>query len=99
MEFISKLRKFSPKILENKKIAPLIELYKDLELTLKELRRTEEGAKKAYQINVQKLIEQLTLSKKRLERKIINTLLLEKQHLKRKLLKFSEDIHKRLEEI
>lgn len=71
------------------KIDDLIRVYHDLEKTLKHLKENAERnlaiESSLRQINVRKLILQLSRSKRRIERKIGNTLLLEKQHLKRRL--------------
>lgn len=68
-------------------IDELFRVYYDLEKTLQQLRRaySKNAELTIRQINVQKLINQLTRSKRRLERKISNTLLLEKDEIKRKL--------------
>ena len=72
----------------------LIRVYQDLEKTLRALKasagRNLEGSLK--EINVRKLIAQLSRSKRKLERKIGNTLLLEKQHLKRRLKEIASNI-------
>lgn len=73
----------------SKKLEELVRVYEDLENTLKILRRkglTERSP--LHQINVRKLVAQLSRSKRRLERKISNTILLEKQVLKRRLRSF-----------
>ena len=69
-------------------------VYTDLEKTIKGLKATSrrEAECALLHIDVKKLIQQLSRSKKRLERKIGNTLLLEKQHLKRRLGSFAATI-------
>ena len=74
--------------MSNRKIHDLVQVYRDLESTLKHLKRNAERSlamDSSPQINVRKLISRLSRSKKKLERKIGNTLLLEKQHFKRRL--------------
>jgi hypothetical protein len=90
-------------MLKNKKqyVKNLISTYKDLEITLIELKKIYKekisNDKNLQNINLKKLILQLSASKKRLERKIYNTLLLEKQHFKEKLLHITDQIHKKIE--
>lgn len=84
--FLKKVTDRSPLPLTKDPVAELIRVYQDLERTLRDLKKTyDESAVTSIQyINVKKLIEQLSRSKKKLERKINNTLLLEKQQLKRR---------------
>ncbi len=84
--FLQRLYRTSPLLLRQPKIHNLVKIYQDLEKTLKSLRQTRGGGSmNETAINIRKLILQLTISKRRLERKIGNTLLLEKQHLKRRI--------------
>ena len=70
----------------SKKLEELVRVYEDLENTLRVLRRKKLGSGSPLgQINVRKLIVQLSRSKRTLERKISNTILLEKQLFKRRL--------------
>jgi len=67
------------------KLDELVKVYHDLEKTLRGLKAMAERAEcHLGTINVRKLITQLSLSKRRIERKIGNTLLLDKRHLKRR---------------
>ncbi len=83
--------------MKNRKINELLRVYHDLEKTLKQLSASAEKnlhiESSLRQINVRKLINQLSRSKRRLERKIGNTLLLEKQHLKRRLKALTSNLH------
>lgn len=73
-------------LLTKGKLGDLLRVYEDLEKTLKDLRKNRKQSQAArLNINVKNLIQQLTRSKRRLERKIGNTLLLEKQNLKKRL--------------
>lgn len=83
-----KLYETSPKILRAPRIAELVRVYHDLEKTLTGLKRSYnkiQSCESVGAINLMKLIEQLSRSKRRLERKIGNTILLEKQQLKRRI--------------
>lgn len=68
-------------------MSELIRVYQDLERTLKNLRQLAPNGPQAAvrQVNLPRLIDQLSQSKRRIERKIRNTLLLEKEGLKRNL--------------
>ena len=69
----------------SKKLDELVRVYEDLENTLKILRKKHLYDRSTLaQINVKKLIVQLSRSKRSLERKISNTILMEKQLLKRR---------------
>jgi hypothetical protein len=85
--FLHKIYSTSPHRLRGSKINELIRVYQDLEKTLRGLKDTagKSAESSLRQINVRKLIVQLSRSKRRLERKIGNTLLLEKQHLKKRI--------------
>lgn len=78
-----------PRIMKCKKKVELIRAYRDLEKTLAKLnnksRRLKYMDPMLHQINLKKLVIQLTLSKRRLEAKLSNSILLEKQKLKRKI--------------
>jgi len=73
------------------KLQELVHVYEDLERTLKSLRGMAVGGGSLKQIDLKKLVAQLSRSKRKLERKIGNTFLLEKEHLRKKLETF---IHK-----
>jgi hypothetical protein len=68
-------------------IDELFRVYYDLEKTLQQLRRAYQRNSELSlrQIDVKKLMAQLSRHKRKIERKIANTLLLEKDELKRKL--------------
>lgn len=83
----------SSKVIKGKRMDDLIRVYEDLEKTLKTIRDTAgEDGNSTYPINVRKLIEQLSRSKKRLERKIGNKILLKRQNLKRRIKRFADSI-------
>lgn len=65
----------------DKKFSELLRAYEDLESMLSKLKASVPREVLNIPIDVRKLIDQLSRSKKRLERKIGNTLLLEKEHL------------------
>lgn len=71
------------------KVQDLVRAYQDLERVLKKLKRQQLTRRRIFstdgRINIRKLIDQLSYSKKRLERKIGNTILLEKQRIKRSI--------------
>ncbi len=68
------------------KLSDLMKVYHDLERTLTGLRKSaEKHLQRDVPIDLKKLINQLNLSKQRIERKIGNTILLEKQHMGRRL--------------
>lgn len=71
------------------KLSELLRVYQDLEKTLRELKAvagSRAGLGSALKhIDVRGLIRQLSVSKRRLERKIGNTLLLEKAHIRRRI--------------
>lgn len=79
----------SPSVLNRPSVLELIRAYEDFERTLKDLKKTCEKNlltdSSLGQINVRKLIEQLSRSKKKLARKISNTILLEKQSLQKRI--------------
>jgi hypothetical protein len=84
---LKKIYDAPPSLLKRRKLHELLRVYQDLEKTLKSLKESAARSSDTSlsNINVRKLILQLSRSKKRLERKIGNTLLLEKQHLKKRL--------------
>lgn len=86
--FLEKLSTYPPALLKRPKLNELIRLYSDLEKTLRGLSKSAEQAVVAESIHVGKLIQKLSYSKKRLERKIGNVLLLEKENLQRKVHQF-----------
>lgn len=96
---MEKLRIQSSKIFQHAQVLKLIQVYQDLERTLRKLKKREAESKKGagpiQPINMYKLISQLSRSKKKLERKIGNTLLLEKQQLKRKIKNMTQDLVQR----
>ena len=67
------------------KIGNLVRVYQDLERTLRNLKQVHRGNGSVPNINLKKLINQLSVSKKRMERKIGNTVLLEKQNFKNRI--------------
>jgi hypothetical protein len=92
---IEKLQKLPPRVWKSQKLLEWVNAYWDIEQTIEELKKANANNKhfSAIQyINIKKLVEHLTQSKKRLERKINNKLLLEKQHLKRRIKKWSDQI-------
>lgn len=84
--FLQKLHRNPPLLLKKRRINRLIQVYQDLEKTLRSLKQNTNGMLESQTaINIRKLILQLSISKRRLERKIGNTLLIEKQHLKKRI--------------
>ena len=82
-----------PRILKKPQLSELVRVYEDLEKTLRDLKSTYGKHDGAFpQINVRKLISQLSRSKKKLERKIGNTILLEKQQIKRRIRQLTNNI-------
>ncbi len=74
--------------MKSPKMDQLLRVYEDLEGVLKHLKK--EGERRSqfgshHSIDIRKLVDQLSRSKKKLERKIGNKLLLEKQTIKRRL--------------
>ena len=90
------LRKAKTPRLHNQKIVEWLKAYIDVERTLKLLSQsyTHAGGLEARlrSINVRKLLDQLSLSKRRLERKIGNTILLERNHLRKRIRRFTSSI-------
>ncbi len=81
-----------PKISTNqkRKLMELVRVYQDLERTLRELKSVagnRAGAPLKH-IDVRSLIDRLSQSKRRLERKIGNTLVLETDQMKRRIARF-----------
>ena len=74
-----------------KKLSELVSVYEDLEKTLKGLRARAllQGGNSLREINIQKLITQLSKSKRRIERKISTTLVNEKAQMKHQLSKWA----------
>ncbi len=68
------------------RLSDLMRVYEDLEDTLKGLRQMarKSSSMPLTQINLQKLITQMSKNKKRLERKIATTFLLETTYLKKR---------------
>ena len=85
--FFKRIYETSPIHINRAKLNELLRVYEDLENNLKVLKRTvkRNSDPSLLNINVKKLIGQLSRSKRRLERKIGNTLLLEKQYLKKRI--------------
>ena len=82
-----------PRILRKPQLSELVRVYEDLEKTLRELKSTYAKHEGVFtQINMRKLIDQLSRSKKKLERKIGNTILLEKQQLKRRIRQLTSNL-------
>ena len=71
--------------MKKSKINDLILIYGDLEKTLKVLKQSAERNAETSQINVKKLINRLSRSKKKIERKIGNTILLKNQKFKKRI--------------
>jgi len=74
-----------------KRLGELISVYEDLEKTLKNLRSTalSHGQNSAMQINLHKLVSQLSKSKRKIERKISHTLLHERDQIRHQLEKWA----------
>lgn len=91
---LEKLYGRSSKIVKAKGVEELVRVYEDLERTLKGICDVSVGgtADSNYPIDVTKLIDQLSRSKKRLERKIGNKILLRRQSLRRRIRRFADAI-------
>lgn len=74
-----------------KRLSELVSVYEDLEKTLKGLkaRTLIHGGNSLREINIQKLITQLSKSKRKIERKISTTLVNEKAQMKNQLSKWA----------
>lgn len=73
-----------------KSMEELVRVYEDLEKTLKGITESSVTIQDGhYSINIRKLVEQLSRSKKRLERKIGNKILLERQNLRKRIKRFA----------
>ena len=96
--FLRNVYSSSPKLLKRQGVLELVRAYEDLEKTLKGLKKTYGNAhmleSSIHSINVKKLIDQLSRSKKKLERKIGNTLLLEKQQWEKKFRAMTSNLRK-----
>ncbi|MBM4304185.1 MAG: hypothetical protein FJ112_07645 [Deltaproteobacteria bacterium] len=81
-----------------KKLNELVTVYEDLENTIKRLRTSAIlcGSKSLKQINVHKLIAQLSKSKRKIERKISSTLVHEKAQLSYRLGNWAPKLSKNL---
>jgi hypothetical protein len=81
-----------------KKLNELVGVYEDLEKTLKGLRASAilHGSNSLKQINLHKLIAQLSKSKRKIERKISSTLVHEKAQLSYRLGNWAPKLNKRL---
>ncbi len=77
--FLEKTNSRSPVGVKNPKLHELIRVYQDLERTLRALKENAERSVAAESINMRKLIERLSKSKRRLERKIGSTLISKKR--------------------
>ena len=75
------------------KLDELVKVYEDLEKTLRGLKRTVKlsGSNPMMQINLRKLISQLSKSKRQIERKIGNTLMHERAHLLQRIGRFKDN--------
>jgi len=93
--FLIRLSTLPPPLLKSPRVLELVAAYRDLERTLRELRRSRPDGQLAW-IDMPKLIERLSHSKRRLERKISNTLLLETQQIKTKLRRLAQGISHRV---
>ncbi len=91
--FLKMIYATPPRILKKPHLNELVRVYEDLEKTLRELKATYAKHDGTFpQINMHKLISQLSRSKRKLERKIGNTILLEKQQLKRKIRQLTSNL-------
>ncbi len=77
--FLEKISSRSQVGLRSAKLHELIRVYQDLERTLRALKQNAERSVAAESINMRKLIERLSKSKRRLERKIGSSLLSKKR--------------------
>lgn len=87
---LEKLYERSSRTIRTKGVDELVRVYEDLERTLKSLSKGSTAA--GYPINLRKLVEQLSRSKKRLERKIGNQLLLKRQNIRRKIKRIARSL-------
>lgn len=69
---------------KNGKLSELIRVYQDLERTLRALTSNAERSLVAESINMRKLVERLSKSKRVLERKITEALAAEKEHIRKR---------------
>lgn len=69
------------------KVNELLRVYEDLEKTLKGLRAAAGADNSIHNINLKRLVKQLSASKRKLERKISSTLLMERQQWQTRLRK------------
>lgn len=99
---IEKWYQSAPALLKKQKIEDLLKVYQDLERTLKGLKATAERhafvESSLRYINIQKLIHQLSRSKRKLERKISNTLLIEKEQLKTRIQEMASSLSQKKSE-
>lgn len=78
-------------ITRKRNLLELVRVYQDLERTLRELKSVAESHARATplkHIDIRQLIDRLSQSKRRLERKIGNTLALETDQMKRRIARF-----------
>lgn len=81
-----------------KKLIELVSVYEDLERTLKKLKTKPllHGDNSLMQINIQKLITQLSKSKRNIEKKISHTVLTERIQIQHQINKWAPKISSRL---
>lgn len=81
-----------------KKLSELVSVYEDLERTLKRLKTNAllQRENSLMQINIQKLITQLSKSKRKIERKISHTLLIERSQIRHQLDKWAPGLGRRI---
>jgi len=82
--FREKTSSRSAMILKNTKLNELIRVYQDLERTLRALKANAERSVAAESINIGKLIERLSRSKRKLEKKIGEALNAEKAQIRKR---------------
>ena len=81
---VSKITASSAMSDKHGKLSELIRVYQDLERTLKALKANAERSVVAESINMRKLIDRLSKSKRVLERKIGEALAAEKAHIRKR---------------
>jgi len=81
-----------------KKLIELVSVYEDLERTLKKLKTKPllHGDNSLMQINIHKLITQLSKSKRNIEKKISHTVLTERVQIQQQITKWAPKISSRL---
>lgn len=81
-----------------KRLSDLVSVYEDLEKTLKGLRTSSllQGKNSLQEINIKKLITQLSKSKRKIERKISATLVNEKAQMRSQISKWAPRLRLKL---